>query len=214
MEPVILIDHREDDALVFQIVHEVGNCEVTRLPVGDYIVGDTIIERKSATDFVNSLKSGRLWDQALKMSELEEYSKMFVVIGNIRKELFRRKVPRMSYYGTLAKLVRSFNISVIELRYDTEFITFLKMLLKQITKKTEKPTLKRKKYDNYYDVAEDMLTIIPGVGRKTAKSLMKHFGCLRRIAWANESDFVNVPGIGKKVAEKIFLTFNQGARRE
>ena len=44
---------------------------------------------------------------------------------------------------------------------------------------------------------------IPGVGPKTRKELLRHFGSLKRIAEASESDLVQVPGVGPKLAAQL-----------
>ena len=50
--------------------------EVVRLPIGDLlIVGDSgalVVERKTVSDFVSSIRSNRLWDQLLRLMKTEQ----------------------------------------------------------------------------------------------------------------------------------------------
>jgi N utilization substance protein A len=55
------------------------------------------------------------------------------------------------------------------------------------------------------------LTILPGVGKVTARLLSQHgFTTLEKIASSSISELVKIPGIGEKLAEKIY----EGAKKE
>jgi len=85
--------------------------EYSQLPF-DYLVSVNeyriAVERKESSDFVNSIKDGRLHGQLYHMSVFTSIS-FLVVIGNITSALIDNKFPRQSYIGALisATLKRS-----------------------------------------------------------------------------------------------------------
>jgi excinuclease ABC subunit C len=52
------------------------------------------------------------------------------------------------------------------------------------------------------------LSDIPGVGDKTVKLLLKHFGSVTALKQADREDLGQVPGVGKAMVEKIFLALH------
>src|SRR5690606_7701164 len=61
----ILVDHREPQSIV-DLLRSCPNVrvEVTSLPVGDFVIGPIIVERKTVSDFEQSVMNGRLFDEA------------------------------------------------------------------------------------------------------------------------------------------------------
>ena len=54
--------------------------EERRLDIGDYLVGDYIIEYKSWKDFYASMMDGRLWQQLINMKAYQH--PLVAVVGN------------------------------------------------------------------------------------------------------------------------------------
>ena len=51
--------------------------------------------------------------------------------------------------------------------------------------------------------------MIPGVGQKRKKALLKHLGDLPSIERAEAKELQNVPGIDHKIAKNIFTHFHR-----
>lgn len=66
----VLVDMREFRSLLPAFVHKIGiELEPVTLEIGDYILSaDTCLERKSVSDLIGSLNSGRLYSQAQMMT--------------------------------------------------------------------------------------------------------------------------------------------------
>ena len=47
------------------------------------------------------------------------------------------------------------------------------------------------------------LTMVPGVGPKTCRTLLERFGSARKVLDAPESSLRDMPGVGPKLAEKV-----------
>src|SRR5690554_932386 len=49
---------------------------------------------------------------------------------------------------------------------------------------------------------------VPGVGPKTRKNLLRHFGSLKKVKGASPAELGEVDGVGEKMAEEIHAYFN------
>jgi excinuclease ABC subunit C len=49
---------------------------------------------------------------------------------------------------------------------------------------------------------------VPGLGEARRKSLLRHFGSLKRLAAATPEEIIEVPGIGRRTAETVLATLN------
>ncbi|MEM1837843.1 MAG: ERCC4 domain-containing protein, partial [Pyrobaculum sp.] len=72
MSYTVLVDTREHNEEIIRAIKESG-CGVikTKLEVGDYSAGGFIFERKSVSDFVNSIIDGRLFSQLERLRNSE-----------------------------------------------------------------------------------------------------------------------------------------------
>ena len=76
-KPKIIVDIREKNSLVASELVSLG-CEIEfrHLEVGDYISGNTIIERKTYSDFIGSMINKRLLRQLENLQILENKLKL------------------------------------------------------------------------------------------------------------------------------------------
>ncbi len=87
--------------------------EIKPLDVCDYVVSDRVgIERKDASDFIGSMKDGRVFSQARGMAEI--YEKPIIILeGSMKKALKRSKMRQSSIYGALSSLALDYGVNVI-----------------------------------------------------------------------------------------------------
>jgi ERCC4-type nuclease len=62
----------------------------------------------------------------------------------------------------------------------------------------------------WFNRAAFILCGFPGIGRDRAKALLLHFGSLNAILSAKVGEIMQVPGIGKKTADRLFPLANRG----
>ncbi|MBO0887859.1 DEAD/DEAH box helicase, partial [Candidatus Bathyarchaeota archaeon] len=75
----VIADERERPSGVPEELRSIGALVQYRvLDIADYLVGEFAVERKSVRDFVSSLYSGRLFDQAHRLGEA--YQTIFLVV--------------------------------------------------------------------------------------------------------------------------------------
>lgn len=194
-------DHREDKSPVPDHLRELElEIEGTHLSEGDYIVADRIcIERKSAGDFVSSLKDGRLWDQIARMRE--RYEVVVVLVEG------KPRFPEASLEGAYAGIVRR-GASLVRVADSEEAASFIRRLALQEKKpkRSRRPRATRK-WRGPDEVSEDMLSAIHGISVSKAEDLLEHFGSLQKVAEADAKELQEVPGIGRKTAEEIASIF-------
>src|SRR3989344_4065891 len=83
-KPKIIADYREKNSLVISEVVSLGiEIEFQALKVGDYIVNDTAVERKTVSDFISSMISHRLANQ---LEELKQYENRLLIIEGIDEQ--------------------------------------------------------------------------------------------------------------------------------
>ncbi len=228
----IFIDHREKPQarLLEDICEEIV---FTQLPLGDYLlVSDSttvIIERKTAGDFLSSLRSNRLWDQLLRMMKTEKVMgyeierRMLLLHGNF-KDYFAGTVyndpqDMLKYWSQLAgaylEIVYVYNTPIFHAESDLAFRAFMRILAKRESSgknsklpdakwyrkpaKADLPVKDRKRY---------ILSALPYIGDQLAEYLLLHFETLSQVACASIEELQRVPKIGKKKAELIYSMFH------
>ena len=87
--------------------------EIRKLDVCDYVVSDRCgVERKDVSDFLGSMKDGRLFKQARAMAEAYE-KPVLILEGRMSRAFKRSRMRPASVYGALASLALDYGLSVI-----------------------------------------------------------------------------------------------------
>jgi ERCC4-type nuclease len=199
----VQIDYRERNSLVASELKELGlEIEFKELKVADYLVKDVAIERKTISDFINSMINRRLIKQ---LEELQQYpNKILIIEGIEEQELYDDKLKTGE--GINANAIRGFLLSII-LKYKVPII------LTKDTKDTAKfiyiLSKKQEKEDLPLNITKSNLTkkqrlqfileAFPTIGPKTAKKLLKKFKTLKNIANAPEEELKEI--LGEKKAD-------------
>jgi DNA excision repair protein ERCC-4 len=186
--------------------------EYSSLPF-DYLVsvGENriAVERKESSDFVNSIKDGRLHEQLYHMSVFTPIS-FLVIIGNITMALMDNKFPRQAYIGALisATLKRSPDgaqgfVSVVNLDTIYDFMLFLKYLHKQLEEGDliRLPKMNVQKSDLKH-LQVMTLSTLPSVGEVYATKLIEKFGSIYNVVNATLPQLESV--LGKSRAKKVY----------
>ena len=197
-KPKIEIDYREKNSLVVSELIALGlEVEVKELKVADYIVGGTAIERKTVSDFIASMKNGRLLRQ---LEELRQYESMLLIVEGIdEQELYTdsEEVIGMhpnSVRGFLLSILLNYKVPVIFTKNYEDTARFISVLSRKKPKET--PLNVTKKFLSMKEQTQYILEGFPGIGPKTAKKLLKKFKTIKNIINAPEEDLKKE--IGKK----------------
>jgi len=165
-------------------------------------------ERKSVSDLVNSVQSGRIFKQVARQKKLFRIN-FLVISGSVqefqRQLQFKRKnlhVNMAPIYGALASFAVKERIHVMWFPDDS---TLIDVVYRICTKISEGKYDAERELSSKYQmcVPSRSLSIVPGVTETTATSLLNTFGSLRGICLATEEELQLVDGIGPKVAKDL-----------
>jgi len=89
------------------------NVEIKPLDVCDFVVSDRVgVERKDASDFLGSMKDGRLFNQSRDMAEI--YEKPVIILeGSMKKALKRSRMRPSSIYGAMSSIALDYGVNII-----------------------------------------------------------------------------------------------------
>jgi len=201
----VLVDERERASGIPEALRSMGILVESRmLNVGDYIFSpECALERKSATDFVNSLYTGRLFDQASRLSEAYE-NPVMLVEGRLKSLLDTMHNPR-AFWGALVTLSLANRIHVFFTEDADQSAEFIFTLARQMRFSASrgpvargKPRLSTTRERQLYVVSS-----LPGVGIKLADRMLSWSGSVRKVFSASISELSLVSGIGRTKAETI-----------
>ncbi len=213
-DPKILIDYREKNSLVYSELINLGlKTEIKNLDVADYILNNTAIERKTVSDFINSMINKRLQRQLVG---LQQYEKRLLLIEGIdEQELYstnsfenpfensfedsslKINKPKMhpnSIRGFLLSTILNYKVPIIFTKDAEDTANFMAVLLKQDPK--ENSLNAKKKSLNKKEQMQFIIEGFPGIGPKTAKKLLNNFGSIKKIITTPKEKLKEI--IGKK----------------
>ncbi|MBI2629413.1 hypothetical protein HYW74_04995 [Candidatus Pacearchaeota archaeon] len=195
IKPLIIVDLHEKSSLIASELINLG-CEVEfkHLHIGDYIVKNVVIERKTVSDFISSMLNRRLINQLQQMQQVT--NKLLIIEGIEEQELYSKDsgINENAIRGMLLSVLLSFNVPILFAKNYEDTASFLAVLAK---KREKELNLNFKKKSR--EVKEQIQYIIegfPGIGPKTAKKLLKEFKTIKNII--NASDEELKKAIGKK----------------
>lgn len=201
----IYVDFREKDSGVPLILLKLGVKVIYQnLTVGDYILpNDYAVERKNVEDFVSSMISGRLFNQAYRLVETYQ-NPIFLVEGNLQETLETFPKPR-SIWGALASLSIRYGVHIFFTANPNQTAELIKILANQAQEiKPIEPVLReRRKIKSLADHQLYVVSSLPGVGLKLADKMLRRFRSVRKIFQASKRELMLIEGLGKSKIEKI-----------
>lgn len=184
----IIIDTREKQSLITaNLTEQKANIKHELLEIGDYLINDTIIERKTYQDFAASITDKRLFNQ---LKEMKKYKTSILILEGFDFSYKSRLHPN-AIRGTILSITKQVPIIYTENESDTA-----KFLI-QIARRQEKTpqefsTRQTKTYTTTEKQKQFILEGFPGVGPITAQNLLYKFSSLKNIFNATEKQLENI----------------------
>jgi len=199
----IIIDYREKNSLVASYLIKEGlEIEFKELKIGDYVVKDVIIERKTVSDFISSMMNQRLLKQ---IEEIKQYeNKLIIIEGISEKELYNDEnysINPNAIRGFLLSITLKHKIPLIFSKNSEDTAKFITILSK---KKDKEINLNAKKKTlNKREQLQFIIEGFPGVGPKKAKALLERFGSIQNIILAPTEELEKILGIKSEQIREI-----------
>ena len=184
--------------------------EVCELEVGDYLFDNKVcFEYKVISDFVASIQSNRVFNQAITMSETYDYN--FVIIQG--DEHTRAKAISMSrhyqpinlqqYLGAIASLNRY--VTVIESYSPYISEAYYRMLVQARKCLSKKPIVKKFPRKHRNSALNWLCHDVHGINYKTAEKIVNEteISTLEDLFTLEHTRLTAIDGIGPKIADKI-----------
>lgn len=207
--PKICIDTQESESTYVHILRldDLFDIAVKRLEVGDILIDDLIIERKTSPDFWRSLEDGRLFRQLLLMKRLHR-RRMLLIEGTIVPQTDREKA---SFEGVITRVSSTLQVPILFSLSGADTARLIRRMSLQLFGFTT-PQVTRcigsNRAQSFYEI--NVLVGIPGVGYARSKGLIAHFGSLQKVFAASAEQLVKAPGIGEYLAKELEALFRRG----
>ncbi|MGM0532629.1 MAG: ERCC4 domain-containing protein [Bacteroidota bacterium] len=211
------IDFREKNSGILEALnHYAGlfHVETCQLKTGDYLLNNQIIiERKRLPDFIDSIKTGRLFQQTYRMVH-SKYHPFMILEGN-KKEVRRSQMKREAIQGTLIHLTLFMGIPVIRsasIQETAQLISYTGLqLYDETSPRVHTPIFKnpRPNMNAVQKAALNVLANLPGIGPVRGISLLSSFRNLKDVFNAEPGELQSIRGIGPKLASNIYKLINE-----
>lgn len=211
------IDFREQAS---SIIEEIGKItdqltiEICTLQTGDYLIEDKIIvERKTLSDFLVSIKNGRIFQQAYRIAQSGKNG-LIILEGN-KSTVTLNSMSRKAVQGALIHIEVFIGIPIIHSLNIEETATLLTDIFrqcqqqelprqKQIISRSPGIRINKKQRQKLF-----LLQNLPGIGTKKALALLRSFNTIENIINASPTDLTKVRGIGNKLAGNIYAILHE-----
>ncbi|MFX1520642.1 MAG: DEAD/DEAH box helicase [Promethearchaeota archaeon] len=200
----IIVDNREKASGVLRSLSKIGyKIHFKQLQIADYVLSERVgVERKTVTDFLQSLIDGRLLDQMVELKT--KYQKPLLLIEG--EDLYgRRALHPEAIRGVLMAISIALCVPILWTKNEEESAQLLSQISRQEKESgisstkiyTERETLP------LAPIQEAVIAGIPGIDTVLAQRLLQEIGSIQRVFTADANDLEEIKGIGPKLAETI-----------
>ena len=178
----IVVDTREKNSLVISELMGLGiEIEFKQLHIGDYIVKNTVIERKTVSDFTSSMVNKRLIRQLKNLQKKKR--KLLLIEGIDEQELYSEEsaVNENAIRGFLLSITLNYQVPILFTKDCEDTAKFLKVLALKPDKEREMGINDKPRPRNVKEQLQYILEGFPGIGPKTARKLLDEYKTFRNI---------------------------------
>ncbi len=197
----LVVDSNEPEDIP-QRLRELGvEVQIKKIAPGDYVLGPIGIERKSLSDFFNSMIRKRLFEQVRRLRDA--YPQPLLILEGDLAEISTFRHPQ-AIMGALLALETSERVPVLTTADKGQTALLLSVLWKRQDKAAAEYGLRHKPKALSLDQKQRFLVEgLPSVGETLARNLLNHFGSVRAVFDASEADLKKVAKIGDLKAAEI-----------
>ena len=202
----LIVDANEPEDIPDRL-RELGvSIEVQKIAPGDYVLGPVGIERKTLTDFFNSLVRKRLFEQVQRLREA--YPQPLLILEGDLTELSTFKHPQ-SFLGALLAMELKERVPILTTADKEQTALVLKVLWKSQDKGAPEYGLRHKPKTLSLGQRQRFLVEgLPSIGETLARNLLERFGTVRAVFDASAEELDHTPKIGAGKAAEIVRLVN------
>ncbi len=202
----IIVDTREKQSLIAaNLLEQKANIKFEKLDIGDYLIEDTIIERKTFSDFVSSMLNNRLYKQLIN---IKKYPKYFLLLEGFYYNYNKFNIHENAIRGMLLSIANDFQIPIIYTEDEKDTSKFLITLARRYEKpKSSSPIRRTKTSKTLEEQKQFVLEGFSGIGPVAAKTLLTEFSTLKNIFNAIPEELQKIK-LDDKQTEKFFSLLN------
>ena len=173
----IIIDKREQQSLITaNLTEQKANIQHELLQIGDYLINDTIIERKTYSDFTASITDKRLFTQ---IQQMKKYPTQYLIIEGF-DFTYKSRLHQNAIRGAILSITK--NIPIIYTENESDTSKFLIQIAKRQEKEsydfTTRPTKSKLSLEQQ---KQFILEGFPEIGPTSAKNLLEEFNSLKEV---------------------------------
>ena len=203
---VAYIDHREIRSGVSQIIEDAGVEVVMRtLEIGDYLLSDRVcVERKTTSDFISSLISGRreLFGQISDLARTFNKPVLIIEGGDLYGQ---RQIHPNAVRGALTAIAIDFGVPILMSKDAEDTALMIAAIARREQQDHGREVVMHGKRSAMMlpQQQEYVVSAMPEIGPVVAKNLLKHFGTVAAVMNASREELMAVDLVGPKTADRI-----------
>ncbi len=195
----IIVDNRERNSLIIPfLIENKIKFELKNLEIGDYLINDIIIERKTFSDFQSSIIDKRFQNQFENLRKTKR--KVLLVEGF--ESYKNSRINENAIRGALLSVALSYNIPIIFTKDEEDSAKFLILITKREKKNKKNFSLRiKKELKSLEEQKKFILEGFPGIGPAKANELLKNYQNLISIFTEKKKNLEKI--LDDKTAEKL-----------
>lgn len=188
IKPKIIADIHEKDSLIFAELKSNPDIEleINSLEIGDFILGNTVIERKTSSDFISSMLSKRLVEQLINMQQYEK--RILIIEGDLNNLYKNTRLNPNAVRGFILSIITNYETNIIFTTNYKDTANYLITLAKQQIKPKTKFSLHSRIPKTINEQKQYILEAFPNIGPKKAEALLKKFKTLSNVFNTSEEE--------------------------
>jgi DNA excision repair protein ERCC-4 len=204
-----VIDDREKNDMVAATLRNSENItiEFGRLELGDYLLPNLLVERKSFADFCEGIKTGRIFQQARNLIQSKTQP---LIIIEVESPLDRnRHLSLAVLQGAIITISVLFGIPILRSRSPEETARLILQTSRQIENfgcsihRYGRLRPAKNSKSNKKKLQLHFLQGFPGIGPNKATALIEKYCTIRRIVNLTEQELSALSGFGRKLVKKM-----------
>lgn len=197
----IIIDNHEKNSLIPSFLSSLKvPFEFQDLKVGDYLINNIAIERKTFQDLQSSIINKRIFSQ---LNEIKQYPKHLLLIESSPSEE-NQFLHENASKGFILSVLLNYQIPILFTKDEKDTTQYLHLLAKK-KEKSELSVRPSKIAMSDKEQIQFILEGFPNIGPASIKKLLEKYSSLKEIMNANEEDLVQI--LGKK-GEALYSLIN------